>query len=483
MVYGSILSFKMEYVNFLGEPAVISEGTPRSEKRQNADLYIFEKNATSNTNFADHLMSETAEETSTTFWAELHAHQHLAAIVFISISMLLLAAGYSIYRRKKRRRSHYQPFLGLQPSVPKISKPIDPIVYNYVCTQKPVDFVVPSTPATNAPPSPVEPTAVPSTSLESAGALCSKLSMLEAGPTLLGGLNPDLYKSMPEELPEEEIFPEGHRGRLWFGLEYDVATERLIVRVIKAKNLPSRVYGAVNCCDPFVRIYLMPDERRYLQSKPKKKTCNPTFDETFLFQLPSRSMPERTLKFTVYDNDRGKHHNPIGYVVVLLKNFFDSEQHSQIQWRDLEKKEAQVPSDLGEMMISLCYNQNLERLIVTVCEARGLRLPEGFKSVDTFSKIVFMRENKIVKTKKTMVCKSSRDPKYNESFHFRMSAANVNLCSVIIQVVQAGIKEKDRILGRIVLGPYMFSRGKGLEHWEEAMSAGHKQIRHWHKLT
>lgn len=227
----------------------------------------------------------------------------------------------------------------------------------------------------------------------------------------------------------------------------------------------------------------MPDERRYLQSKPKKKTCNPTFDETFLFQLPSRSMPERTLKFTVYDNDRGKHHNPIGYVVVLLKNFFDSEQHSQIQWRDLEKKEARVPSDLGEMMISLCYNQNLERLIVTVCEARGLRLPEGFKSVDTFSKIVFMRENKIVKTKKTMVCKSSRDPKYNESFHFRMSAANVNLCSVIIQVVQAGIKEKDRILGRIVLGPYMFSRGKGLEHWEEAMSAGHKQIRHWHKLT
>ncbi|GBM52459.1 hypothetical protein AVEN_126001-1, partial [Araneus ventricosus] len=33
------------------------------------------------------------------------------------------------------------------------------------------------------------------------------------------------------------------------------------------------------------------------------------------------------------------------------------------------------------MMISLCYNQNLERLIVTVCEARGLRIPEGFKTL------------------------------------------------------------------------------------------------------
>lgn len=77
--------------------------------------------------------------------------------------------------------------------------------------------------------------------------------VFSSGPTLLGGLNPDLYKSMPEEIPEEENFPEGHRGRLWFALEYDVTTERLIVRVVKAKNLPSRVYGAVNCCDPFVR--------------------------------------------------------------------------------------------------------------------------------------------------------------------------------------------------------------------------------------
>lgn len=29
----------------------------------------------------------------------------------------------------------------------------------------------------------------------------------------------------------------------------------------------------------------MPDERRYLQSKQKKKTCNPYFDETLVFQV------------------------------------------------------------------------------------------------------------------------------------------------------------------------------------------------------
>lgn len=29
----------------------------------------------------------------------------------------------------------------------------------------------------------------------------------------------------------------------------------------------------------------MPDERRTLQSKQKKKTCNPFFEETFVFQV------------------------------------------------------------------------------------------------------------------------------------------------------------------------------------------------------
>lgn len=35
----------------------------------------------------------------------------------------------------------------------------------------------------------------------------------------------------------------------------------------------------------FNRIQLMPDERRALQTKQKKKTCNPFYDETFVYQV------------------------------------------------------------------------------------------------------------------------------------------------------------------------------------------------------
>ncbi|KAH9361276.1 hypothetical protein HPB48_006838 [Haemaphysalis longicornis] len=73
--------------------------------------------------------------------------------------------------------------------------------------------------------------------------------------SLLGGLNPELYRVTAADGAddgEERSFPESHRGRIWFSLQYEDPRESLELRVLKARNLPSRVCGSVNCCDPFV---------------------------------------------------------------------------------------------------------------------------------------------------------------------------------------------------------------------------------------
>lgn len=109
----------------------------------------------------------------------------------------------------------------------------------------------------------------------------------------LGGLNPELYKTKAElEDDDGTEYPENHVGRVWFGLEYDTASERLIVALIKARNLPeSRTTGS--SCNSFVRVALFPDERRTLQSKPKKNTKNPHFNETFGFQVSKSIIVQR----------------------------------------------------------------------------------------------------------------------------------------------------------------------------------------------
>jgi hypothetical protein len=67
----------------------------------------------------------------------------------------------------------------------------------------------------------------------------------------LGVIEPALYKNTLDL--DDVQWPEGHIGRIWFSLRYEPSTEKLLVSLLKAKNLPSRTVGTVNSCDPFVR--------------------------------------------------------------------------------------------------------------------------------------------------------------------------------------------------------------------------------------
>lgn len=55
------------------------------------------------------------------------------------------------------------------------------------------------------------------------------------------------------DIDEDYDFGLGHLGRIWFAVEYERESEKLMVTLMKAKNLPSRTLGNNNGCDPFVR--------------------------------------------------------------------------------------------------------------------------------------------------------------------------------------------------------------------------------------
>lgn len=61
---------------------------------------------------------------------------------------------------------------------------------------------------------------------------------------------------------------------------------------------------------------------------------------------------------------------------------------------------------------------------------------------DTFVKLLFMIENKLTKTKKTAAVKKSTDPKYNESFHFRLPQKCLNSASILLQITVSGGPQK-----------------------------------------
>lgn len=84
------------------------------------------------------------------------------------------------------------------------------------------------------------------------------------------------------------------------------------------------------------------------------------------------------------DSGRTKRRGVIGHVSLPLKEFA-TETEQKLFKMDLEKEaQENVTSDLGEVLVSLLYNETLNRLSVTVIEAKRLKVSFFFLTQTVF---------------------------------------------------------------------------------------------------
>ncbi|XP_018028264.1 synaptotagmin-11 isoform X2 [Hyalella azteca] len=104
------------------------------------------------------------------------------------------------------------------------------------------------------------------------------------------------------------------RGELLLSLCYQPAATRLTVVVLKARNLPKMDITGLS--DPYVKIYLLYNGQRVAKKKThvKKRTVNPVFNESFVFDLPSgaEDLSNVSLDFLLLDWDRVTKNEVIG---------------------------------------------------------------------------------------------------------------------------------------------------------------------------
>lgn len=122
-------------------------------------------------------------------------------------------------------------------------------------------------------------------------------------------------------------------GRLKYNIDYDFNTSVLRVNVLEAEKLP-----AMDLCgssDPYVKVYLLPDRRKYEKTKVHKKSLNPVFNETFEFPICYKDLMSRTILFMVFDYDRFSKHDIIGQVSIPVESLDLSE--TKDEWANLKR--------------------------------------------------------------------------------------------------------------------------------------------------
>lgn len=104
------------------------------------------------------------------------------------------------------------------------------------------------------------------------------------------------------------------RGELLVSLCHQPAANRLTVVVLKARNLPKMDITGLS--DPYVKIYLLSNGQRIAKKKThvKKRTLNPVFNESFVFDLPAgvEGLESISLEFHLLDWDRVTKNEVIG---------------------------------------------------------------------------------------------------------------------------------------------------------------------------
>lgn len=145
--------------------------------------------------------------------------------------------------------------------------------------------------------------------------------------------------------------PSENVGQIHFSLEYDFQNTTLILRIIQVKQEISANYFNINIIilflvkyfffvhcyflflkgkdlpakdlsgtsDPYVRVTLLPDKKHRLETKIKRRTLNPRWNETFYFEgFPIQKLQSRVLHLHVFDYDRFSRDDSIGEVFLPL---------------------------------------------------------------------------------------------------------------------------------------------------------------------
>lgn len=98
-------------------------------------------------------------------------------------------------------------------------------------------------------------------------------------------------------------------------------------------------HAMLSAADPYVKVWLMYGKERQEKKKTtiKKRTLNPIYNESFIFDVPWERIREASLEISVKDFDKVGRNELIGKVILSAKSGPMETRH----WNDMVAKPRQ----------------------------------------------------------------------------------------------------------------------------------------------
>ncbi|PIO66845.1 C2 domain protein, partial [Teladorsagia circumcincta] len=239
----------------------------------------------------------------------------------------------------------------------------------------------------------------------------------------------------------------GSSGSIRLGLSLDANLGLLTVSLKQAFDLPSKRQD--DNPNPYFRVALDVPEgnKTQHQSKTFVGTTSPEIEEDFYFQIPAAQIASCRLEIMIYDYDQFSVDECVGYCWLTLGRLSPSLEKSNptVFWAEVLPYDENGGSGYGEVLFSLAYLSQAQRLTMNIFKARNLRCrTDGAISMRVS---IVGSDEKRIKRKKTGSRRNVRNAQFNESLTFGVPKRA--LCDTTLEIEVQGFMASDHSRGKI----------------------------------
>lgn len=300
---------------------------------------------------------------------------------------------------------------------------------------------------------------------------------------LLGAAKTESKTAKPKI--HESVKNDGPLGTLFFSLKYDASRSRLVLRIMKAEDIPDHDGQVPNV---MVECALLPgiESEKPFASAVQESTFTPVFEETFEYKVDFEDLWKKKLHLIVWYVDPYSHLKSLGEVIHPLGQLdmegFDISETAMLFSKEImllhrtQDYSKETINDFSSILFSLTYLPATNRLGVLILKARDLKTTQDNRGVYVEVSIL----HRISRHRKTTSFKTgTHNPHFNEALLFDLKNFLINDVKLQITVFQKVAMGADTSLGRTLLGKQV--GGSAESHWVEALTAA-KPTAQWHQL-
>ncbi|XP_010117066.1 PREDICTED: synaptotagmin-like protein 3 [Chlamydotis macqueenii] len=267
-------------------------------------------------------------------------------------------------------------------------------------------------------------------------------------------------------------------GEIEFAVRYIFKACILEICIKGCRNL---AYGEEKKkkCNPYVKVYLLPDKspRSKRKTAVKKSTVDPEFDETLKYKIEHSQLGSRQLQISVWHAGALKYRVFLGEVVIPLAAWnFEDNSMQLFSWYQLKPKLKKPEEDLiqhsGELLVSArlsvpAQHKNFQfegkkdqgvpkcQLQVMIFGAKNLPLLRSAGMPNSFVKGCLILPDQAEVKRKSPVLKKEACPQWKHLFVFDgVTPAQLQQSCLHLTVWdQSTFSSSDQFLGGAKLGP------------------------------